>query len=104
MMNPAAKGKDMKKSIMVMMCSLLFAMFVYSFAEEKNGPDPSVSAYEHANENAKFKRSRALFNNKENQEIRAQRLAEKEAKEAAEAKKKAEEAQDKGEGQVKVKF
>lgn len=94
----------MKKKIMVMMCSLWLAMAVISFAEEKNGPDLSVSAYKYANENAEFKRNRDFFNNKANKEIRAQRLAQKAAEEAEEKEKAEEEAQDKGEGQVKVMF
>ncbi len=100
----------MKKKMMVIMCSLLLAMPVLSFAKEKKAPDPSASAYEHANENARFERNQALFNYKVNKRNRAaKRLAEKEVaaakkKEAAEAKKKAEEAQDKGEGQVKLRF
>ena len=94
----------MKKKIMVIVCSLLLAMPVLSFAQEKGEPNPNASAYEHANENARFKRNEEVFNNKANKKIRAKRLTEKKAEEAAEAKKKAEEAQDKGEGQVKVRF
>lgn len=91
----------MKKKIMVMVCSLLLAMPVLSFAGKKKEPTPNVSAYEHANENAKFKRDGKVFNNKTNKKIRAKKRAKKEA---VEEKKEAEEAQDKGEGQVKVKF
>ena len=91
----------MKKKIMVIMCFLLFTMPIFSFAKEKKEPNPSVSAYEHANENAKFKRDGGVFNNKAHKEIRAKKLAEKKAKKA---KKKVEDAQEKGEGQVKVKF
>lgn len=90
--------------MMVMMCFLLLAMAVISFAEEKKGPDPSISAYKYANENAEFKRSRDFFNNKANKEIRAKKLAQKESEEAEENEKAQEEAQDKGEGQVKVRF
>ena len=91
--------------MMVMMCSLLFVMPVLILqlvgcGTMKKEPDPNVSAYE----NAEFKRDGDVFNSKENQEIRAERLAEEEAVETAEAKKKAEEAQDKGEGQVKMRF
>lgn len=64
-------------------------------------PDPSASAYEHANENSKFKRNRDVFNNKANKAIRAQKRVDKED---AKTKKKTEEIQDKGEGQVNVKF
>lgn len=71
---------------------------------EKNDPHPSASAYEHANENAQFKRTENLFYNKENTGARAERLAEKEAKREEQAEKKADESQDKGEGQVKMKF
>jgi hypothetical protein len=70
----------------------------------KNRPNPHASAYEHANENAKFKRSGDVFNNKANKEIRAKNRDEKEAVKAVEEKKKEEESHDKGEGQVKVKF
>ena len=98
------KGKEMKKKMMVMMCSLWLAMAVISFAEEKTEPDPSVLGYKYANENAEFKRSRDFFNNKANKEIRAQRLAQKESEEAEEKEKAEDEAQDKGEGQVKVRF
>ncbi len=94
----------MRKKMMVIMCSLLFALPALSFASRENkGPDPSVSAYEHANENAKFKRNQNLFNKKAYKKMRAEKRAQKEAAKA-EAKKKAEEAQDKGEGQVKLKF
>ncbi len=81
----------MKKKIMVMMCFLLVAMPALA----------SLSTYERAHENARFKRDGEVFNNRAHKEIRAKRRAEKEAKKA---KKKVEEAQDKGEGQVKVKF
>lgn len=94
----------MRRKIAVIMCSLLFAMPVLGFAMGKREPDPDISAYDYANENARFKRSEDRFNSKANKKIRAKELAEKEAAEAAEAKKKAEEAQDKGEGQFKVKF
>lgn len=91
----------MKKKLMVMMCSLLLAASTLGFAQNKKQPHPSLSAYEHANENAKFKRDGNVFNNKTHKEIRVKRLAEKEAKKAI---KKVAEAQDKGEGRVKVKF
>ena len=98
---PFNEGKKMKKQIVVMLCSLLLSMPVLSFANEEKEPHPSASAYEHANENAKFKRDDVVFNNKANKAIRAKKLAKKEA---AEAKKKVDEVQDKGEGQFKVKF
>lgn len=93
------------KKTMVIMCPLLFVMPTLIFqlvgcGAMKKEPDPSVSAYE----NAEFKRKGDVFNSKENQEIRAKELADKEAEAEAEVKKKAEEAQDKGEGQVKVEF
>lgn len=94
----------MQKKTMVIICSLMLAMTVLSFAKEKKEPGRNLSANELVNEKAKFKRTRSLFNNKANKEIRAKRLAEKQAAEAEEAKKKVEEAQDKGEGQVKVQF
>lgn len=86
---------------MMIMCSLFLVMPVSSFADEKKAPGPNESAYEHADENARFKSNKKWFNSKERKRIRAKRLAEKEA---AETKKKAEEAQDKGEGQFKIKF
>jgi len=73
-------------------------MPVLSFSEEKNETKPYASIEEYNKENAKFKRSRALFNSKEKKIIRAKKKAEKKA---AKAKKKAEKAQDKGEGQFK---
>ena len=93
------------KKTMVIMCPLLLVMPTLIFqlvgcGTMKKEPGPNVSAYE----NAEFKRDGEVFNNQENQEIRAQKLAEEEAKKAAEAKQKAEGAQDKGEGQVKVEF
>ncbi len=94
----------MKNKIMILICSLLLAMPVLSLAEEEKKLAPNASAYEHADENARFKRGWSWFNNKENKKIRAKRRAELAEKEAAEAKKKAAEAQDKGEGQVKLKF
>ncbi len=94
----------MRKKIVVIMCALLLAMPVLSFSEKKNGPNPNASAYEHANENARFKRNGDVFNNKKNKAKRARKLAKKKAAAAVEEKKKAEEAQDKGEGQVKLKF
>lgn len=70
----------------------------------KNGLGPNLAAYEKANERAKFKRGQEIYDNKENKKIRAKELAEKEAANEEEIKKKFEEAHDKGEGQVKVKF
>jgi hypothetical protein len=64
-------------------------------------PDP---AYQRANEKAGLKRSGKAFNSEANKKFRAKMLAEKKAAEAVEAEQKAEDAQDKGEGQVKVKF
>jgi|GEM_PF-3103458 len=95
----------MKKTTMVIMCSLLLVMpalilQLVGCGTMKKEPSPNVSAYE----NAEFKRNEDVFNSKENQEIRAKKLVEEEAIKAAEAKKKAEEAQDKGEGQVKLEF
>jgi len=69
--------------------------------KDAKGPDPDGSAYKHANENARFKRGGVVYNNDANKEIRAQQRVE-ERKE--EIKKKTEKMQDKGEGQVKVKF
>ncbi|MBF0385478.1 MAG: hypothetical protein HQL27_06360 [Candidatus Omnitrophica bacterium] len=94
----------MKKKMMAIMFSLLFAMPVLGLAEGKNGPKPSESAYKHADENAKFQRNRAVFNNKKNKIKRAKKRVKKKSVVEAEAKKKIEEAQDKGKGQVKLKF
>lgn len=94
----------MKYKTIVIICSLLLAMPVLSFAEELRCPNPEVSPCVNAKANAKFKRTRALFNNKTNKKIRAKELAEKKAAEAEAAKKKEEATQDKGEGQVKVQF
>jgi len=71
---------------------------------KKQGANPSKTAYEQNQENAKFKRDEAVFNNKANTKIRAKKEAKREVADEVEAKKKVEEAQDKGEGQVKVKF
>ena len=71
--------KKMEKMIMVIMCSLLLMMPGVSFAkdkEQKKEISPNVSAYEHANEKAKFKRTKDKFNNKANKRIRAKKLAE----------------------------
>lgn len=81
---------------MIILCAVLLVISVLSFDEVKR-----ESNCEQANDNARFNCNKDLFNNEANKEIRAKRLAEKEA---AEEKKKAEEAQDKGEGQFKVKF
>jgi len=70
----------------------------------KKAPDPNASAYERANENARFKRSGEVFNNKANKKIRSRRRAEDRAAETVEEKKQEEEAQDDGYGQVDVKF
>jgi len=91
----------MKTKIMVIMCALLLAMPVLSFAKEKGHTGPNIAAYEHANENAKFKRDQDLSNKTASIEIRAKGLAENKA---AEEKKKAEEAQDKSDGIFRVKF
>lgn len=88
----------------IVMFFLLLAMVAFNFAEEIKKPDPNASADEQANANAKFKRTRDLFYSKTNKELRAKWQAEKEAIKAAEAERRAQEAQDKGEGQVKVKF
>lgn len=87
------------KKIMVIMCSLLLGMPVLSLAEEKKDLAPDVLMYAYSNENAKFRHHRDLFNTKVDKGIRAQKLAEKKA-----AKKKAQEAQDKGEGQISIRF
>ena len=76
-------------------------MPVLSFSGRNREPSPNLSAYQHANENARFKHNRYLFNNKMNERIKARELAEKKS---TQAKKKMEKAHDKGEGQVKVKF
>ncbi|MBF0523189.1 MAG: hypothetical protein HQL24_09060 [Candidatus Omnitrophica bacterium] len=55
-------------------------------------------------ENAQFKHSEDVYNNKANTEIRAENLSEKEAAEAVKAKEKADDTQSKGEGQVHMKF
>ena len=86
---------------MVIMFSLLFAIPVLSFAQEKQSPDPKASAHEKANEKAKFKHEGDVYNNKAHKKIRA---AKRSKKKTAAAKKKAAEVQDKGEGQVKVMF
>jgi len=94
----------MKSRITVITFFLLFAAPVFSFAQEKNQPDVNMSAYEHANENAKFNRTRTLFYSKRQKDIRAKKAKRLAEEKAAEEKKKAEEAQDKGEGQFKIKF
>jgi len=94
----------MKGKIAIFTCFLLVAMAGFSFSQEQEESRPDMSAYEHANENAKFKRTWSFFNNKANKEMRAKRLAEQEAEEAAKVKKKMEEDEDKGEGQFKMKF
>lgn len=66
----------------------------------KKQSSPSASV----DENAMFKHSEEVFNNKENKTHRAKKRAEKEAVKVVEEQKKEDEAQDKGEGQVKVKF
>jgi hypothetical protein len=94
----------MRKKIAVIICSLLFAVPVPGFAMGKREAGSDMPAYDHADEKARFKRSEDQFNSEVNKNISAEKQAEKEAAEAAEARKKAEEAQDKGEGQFKVKF
>lgn len=85
---PFNRGIEMKKT-MVIMCPLLLVMPTLIFqlvgcGAMKKEPDPSVSAYE----NAEFKREGDAFNSKENQEIRAKELADKEAEAEAEVKRK----------------
>jgi len=89
---------------MAIMCSLLLVMPAMSFAEKGEASKPSVSAYEHANEKARFKRSGEVFNSKANKKIRAKKRADKKIVEAKKEAKKDQDKQDKGEGQVKVKF
>ncbi|MFA5059197.1 MAG: hypothetical protein WC676_01020 [Candidatus Omnitrophota bacterium] len=91
----------MKKKIMVIGCCLLFSVSVLGFARNEKSPRPNMSAYEHANEKAKFKRTRDEFNSKKNKEIRAEKIAEKEV---IKEEKKKEASQDNGKGQFKVKF
>ena len=71
---------------------------------KENDSGSNMSVYERVRENAKFKRSKDQFNSKTDKKIRTEKKAEKKAAEAVETKKKTEEAQDKGEGQFKVKF
>lgn len=91
--------KKLVNTLNVLFCAVLIFNLVGCGIMKKE-PNPKVSAAE----NAKFKRNSEEFNSLENQEFRAKKLAEEEAAEAAEAKNKEEESQDKGEGQVKVKF
>lgn len=91
----------MKQKIIVIMCSILFAIPVLSFAIGKNDLRPNKSAYEHANENAKFEREQDFFNQKVKEEIRAKKLAEKELRKATRAKKKAQALQKKRAWQLK---
>lgn len=94
----------MRKKILGIMGFLLLAIVSLSFVDEAEAPDPDASAYEPANENTKFKRTRNMFYSKKNKELRAKWRAEREAKKAADIERRAQEAQDKGEGQFTVKF
>ena len=98
---PFNKGEEMRNKIILMMCFLLLATLAFTFAEKKKDRGPRMPAAEYAKENEAFKRNRAIFNNEANTEIRAKSLAEKAS---AEEKMRMEAIDDKGEGQVKVKF
>ncbi|MBF0123341.1 MAG: hypothetical protein HQL21_08075 [Candidatus Omnitrophica bacterium] len=91
------KEKEMKNKLIIVMAVLLMAAPLVSCKQSNRGSKSKVTA----SEKARFNHNRDEFNNKENKEIRAEELADKEA---AETKKKVDEAQDKGEGQVNIKF
>ena len=78
----------MKRDAMIIGCTLVLALSVLSFTKEKKDSDPNMLVTEHANENVKFEHDQDLLNNETN----------------TEDEKKAEEGQDKGEGQIKIKF
>ncbi len=91
----------MNTQVWVIIGAVLLSTTVLSFAEEKTMPDQKIPRSEQAKEKAKFKHSGEVFNNKAHKKSRAKKLA---RKKAAEEKKKLQESEDKGEGQVKVKF
>ena len=94
----------MVKRIACIIAVVFFATTVPVIAakEGKTGPDPNQAAYEHANENAKFKRAEDLKDKevkdaekkaekeKKRLEKEAKKEAKKKEKEAKEAAKKAE--------------
>lgn len=91
--------KKLGNTFCLLICAVLIVPLV-GCGTLKKEPNPKVSA----SENAEFKRDSEEFNSLENQELRARKLAEEVAIKAAEIKSKKEEAQDEGEGQVKMKF
>ena len=88
----------MKTRMMVFMSSVVLAMSVLSFTGDRQAPNPNALAYEDAKENARFKRRQDAFNSKAKGN---QDLAEKEA---AEARRKKDDASFNNEGKFKVKF
>ena len=91
----------MGKKTWIMIGVLVLAVSILGFTQANKKGESSMPVCDQIDENERFECHRELFNNKENTELRAEKAA---AKEATEVKNKADAAQDKGEGQFKVKF
>lgn len=96
------KTKFMVGSLLLSMAVLIVPLVGCGIVKKE--PNLNASKFVSADENAEFKRDGAVYNNKANRKIRAKQAQELAEQEAADAKKKAEVKEDKGEGQVKVKF
>lgn len=78
----------MIKNSAVIICSLFLTLSFLSFTKENRDSDPNVVVIEHADRNLNFEQGQNLFNNETN--VYNETLEE--------------EVQDKGEGQIKIKF
>ncbi len=91
----------MGKKTWVIIGVLVLGVSILGFTKANKKGYSSLPVCDQIDENERFECERDQFNNKENTELRAERTA---AKEAKKVKDKADAAQDKGEGQFKVKF
>ncbi len=91
----------MKDSALTIFIIFLLLLGVVAFAGPTVGDKSKIFVNGYASANAEFQRENAEFNSKANTKIRAQERAEKRS---ADIISNTEKANDKGEGQFKVKF
>lgn len=91
----------MKKKIMVIVCFLLLATPILSFAQDKKGPSPGLSADERAKGKTALKRSNDSYNNKTN---KATRRAKRRAKKREEIEKRKSDKQTGHDAQINMQF
>ena len=96
-----AKGGLVKISALAIFIIFLLVLGVAAVAGQKDSDRSKMFVNGYASANAQFQRENAEFNSKVNKKIRAEERAEKRS---AEMIANTEKANDKGEGQFKVKF